>query len=82
MKPEAIAKVLAEPVTDEATLHEVDHMLEMAPDTMIPDPAGKVDEDGRPVMVPLKDALDEADADAKAAGEIESCVSGEIGMAA
>ena len=76
LQPEAVAKAKVDPVTDDASIHAADHLLETTPDMMIADPLGTLNVDGKPVMRPVRALLDEADAEIAAAKEIEACASG------
>lgn len=74
--PEAVEKALAEPVTNDASVHDVEHLLEETPDLMVADPLGTLNPDGTPVMRPVRELLAEADGEIAAAKEIEACASG------
>lgn len=65
---------MVDPVTDDAVLHELEHLQETTPDLAVP----VVDADGNVTMRPVKGMIDEADAEIKAAEEIEACASGQM----
>lgn len=71
--PERARDLSTDPTVDDAVLHRLEQLQEDAPDAMIADPEGTLNADGTPKMVSVKSLVDEADAEIKAAQEIEAC---------
>jgi hypothetical protein len=73
-------ETLAKPEVDDAVLHQLDNLRDEAQDAgkelMVPDPNGLQDAAGNPVMRPVRELLDEADAEIAAAKNIEACAGG------
>lgn len=71
--PERARDLSTDPTVDDAVLHRLEQLQEEAPDAMIADPEGTLNADGTPKMVSVKSLVDEADAEIRAAQEIEAC---------
>ena len=74
--PLAAREKMVKPVVDDAVLHELEHLQDASPDLMVP--VRTADEFGNEMvtMRSVKELVDEADAEIKAAQEIEACASG------
>ncbi|MCW5695325.1 MAG: hypothetical protein KIS96_01190 [Bauldia sp.] len=76
-RPAAIEKAIDNPEVARATLHEVDQLLTADPDMTIAITVRDAAGDTMVVTRPLREVLDELEADALAAREIEACVVGD-----
>jgi hypothetical protein len=61
-------------VSDDVLLENLECLAE--PGILVPDPHGAVDANGQPVMRSVNELMNEADAEIKAAQEIEGCATG------